>query len=400
MDDDPCPPPIEYVVFSSTSIIDNNNENEESSACASSVSDLKDELSVKSPLNKDPILTASTSRTDLFNTFATYGTRSDPIDNNSSNNPSRLRNSNEGMRMADYEYQSRSAPDVYNTSMQTDFCTKSLGGISRARPCRLQSFNSFRSEPGKISNQCSTRANFSVDEHDEELPPDPPLKSILVPQTKLNRTPQVQFSTVEIRRYERILGDNPACPSGPSISIGWTFNDEETSVHLIDEYEYRRTRRLEGSDMTLSKDERFQLLLNLGYSRKEISTAVRSKLKIINKRRRTVHNLHILPVEEIIEGVSKKFSFMMKKRVSSKHLYKEWKDLSMTDNQSKGNEASLSSISRQSSFKNSATKNLKTSCMSELASRSSSHEVSSRNGKLSQLDDEIVAHVSESVNEI
>ena len=384
MDEDSSPPPLEFVIFSSTCTIDKNNENEESSACASSVSDFKDDFSVKfsekSSINKDPILTASTSRTDLFNTFGTSGTQSDLIDNNSSNNRSRLRNYNEGKRIADSPYQSRSAPDIYNTSMQTDFCTKSLGGIPRGSAFPIQSAISFRSEPGKITNQRLAKENFLVDDHDVDLPPDPPLKSILVPQTNQNRTPQVQFSTVEIRRYERILGDNPSCSAGPSISIGWKYDHEQTSVQLIDEYEYRRTRRLERSDMALSKDERFQLLLNLGYARKEISTSVRSNLKLKKKRRRTVHNLNILPLEEIIEGVSKKFSVMMKKRVSSKHLYEEWKELSsMTDNQSMGNEVSLSSNSRQSSFKNSAT------------NISSSHEVSS--GIQSQNDDEIIAYV-------
>lgn len=34
---------------------------------------------------------------------------------------------------------------------------------------------------------------------------------------------QVVFDSIEIREYERIVGDNPSCTRGPPISIGWSY---------------------------------------------------------------------------------------------------------------------------------------------------------------------------------
>jgi hypothetical protein len=51
----------------------------------------------------------------------------------------------------------------------------------------------------------------------------------------------VSFDRIKIREYERTLGDNPSCTSGPPISIGWTYL--HSYDFPIDEYERNKTVR-------------------------------------------------------------------------------------------------------------------------------------------------------------
>jgi len=92
----------------------------------------------------------------------------------------------------------------------------------------------------------------------------------------------------------------------------------------VDEYEYCHPKRHDGTEMVLTRTEQEQILMELGYSEKELIMAVRSNVKLEKKRRQTVNNLPILTVEEIWEGASKKVGRMMRKRPGSKYLYRQW----------------------------------------------------------------------------
>ena len=71
----------------------------------------------------------------------------------------------------------------------------------------------------------------------------------------------VRFNAIEVREYERIVGDNPSCSKGPPISIGWGY-----IVHRhypINDYEHlvrgpRRTKK----EFHLAADHRTNLLIN------------------------------------------------------------------------------------------------------------------------------------------
>ena len=120
------------------------------------------------------------------------------------------------------------------------------------------------------------------------------------------RTSSVSFSTIEIRSYERVLGDNPSCSHGPAVSIGWQYEPDPITVQL-DEYEYYRSDdRLDGTALVLSRSEREDLLKELGYSRSAIADAVRTNVKIKNNRRQTVHNLPVARFEEVAESARRK----------------------------------------------------------------------------------------------
>ena len=132
------------------------------------------------------------------------------------------------------------------------------------------------------------------------------------------RSTKVSFSTISIRAYNRILGDNPSCSNGPSLSIGWEYVNVVEGYNLED-FEHNRlyTRRLD-HEMVLSRPERESILISLGYSQIEIARAVRANIKVKNQRRRTIHNLSFSKVEEAVETVRKKLTSAVKKSVLKK----------------------------------------------------------------------------------
>ena len=105
-------------------------------------------------------------------------------------------------------------------------------------------------------------------------------------------TRAVSFGKVEIRNFERILGDNPpACGKGPSMALGWNYN-EETPVEL-DKFEIKRrsswtsTRRRNSKELIMSPGKRERLAKKLGFSEKEINSNVQKIEKILKQRRKT-----------------------------------------------------------------------------------------------------------------
>lgn len=140
------------------------------------------------------------------------------------------------------------------------------------------------------------------------------------------RKPKVSFSTVEVRHYERILGDNPGVSSGPPLSIGWNYYDDRTIQLSVDDYEYYQRPCHDESDMVLSRYERETILEALGYSEKEVAKAIRQNYKLKRNRRQTVNNLPVMGIEEVVETAKKSLSKILpgKKNRSSKKLLKEW----------------------------------------------------------------------------
>lgn len=153
----------------------------------------------------------------------------------------------------------------------------------------------------------------------------PAAKSILIKQTR--RTSVVSFSSVEVRQYERILGDNPACSTGPPLTIGWKFDEAKTINMSVDDYEYDHGLNRDETAMVLSRQEREEMLLELGYSLKEMAVSVRKNIRLKNRRRQTVNNLGVMRVEEMVETTMKKISNVFPGRHRKKkegRMYKHW----------------------------------------------------------------------------
>lgn len=101
----------------------------------------------------------------------------------------------------------------------------------------------------------------------------------------------VSFGRVEIRKFERVLGDNPACGKGPSMALGWRYN-EEKPVEL-DNFESKKrsvlsaTRRRNSKELIMSPEKRERIARRFGFSEKEIISNVQKVEKASKQRRKT-----------------------------------------------------------------------------------------------------------------
>ena len=120
---------------------------------------------------------------------------------------------------------------------------------------------------------------------------------------KMKNRPLVRFGTVQIRSFERILGDNPSTISGAPIGIGWKF--VQFRPQSVNEFEERRLPTRPSHSLVLNRDIREEMLVSLGYSKRDIAAAIRTNLKCRNKRRQTVQNLRAEGVEEKVESAVK-----------------------------------------------------------------------------------------------
>ena len=112
---------------------------------------------------------------------------------------------------------------------------------------------------------------------------------------------RLRFSTLTIREYPRVLGDNVTV-MGPPISLSWEYQDEK--VYEIEEYEeaIQDTRRTQ-SELKMPSKHREALLKEDGYSRRDIQEAVKMSTIARNQRKRTVETLKLQPLQEALEKV-------------------------------------------------------------------------------------------------
>jgi hypothetical protein len=123
-------------------------------------------------------------------------------------------------------------------------------------------------------------------------------------KTKRRHTNAVQFSHVNVREYERIMSDNPACRSGPGIGIGWNYDAAEINLS-VDEWEDRRTRARHSSIVALSRSKREEMIRELGYSERDIAAMCRELNRQRSYRRQTVNNLGLEQLEVAIENAKR-----------------------------------------------------------------------------------------------
>jgi len=125
------------------------------------------------------------------------------------------------------------------------------------------------------------------------------------------------FGSIEIRQYTRILGDNPACPAGPPIALGWKYSPKSIVVS-VDEYEMGREPRREQSALRLSINRRETMLRAVGYSTRDLIEADRVRRKDQFLRERTVCRLKYQSLEATMEKAKRITHFNRKKKDTSK----------------------------------------------------------------------------------
>jgi len=128
-----------------------------------------------------------------------------------------------------------------------------------------------------------------------------------------------QFSTVEIREYPRLLGDNPSTSAGPPISLQWIY--AQAGLVSVDSYELCRPPRRSKGNMIVPKYVREEWLLNEGYSRRELSEASSAAMKIRKERVASSHD----KMAESKEILVRKFrKWILQKPSNSSILYEKW----------------------------------------------------------------------------
>lgn len=118
-----------------------------------------------------------------------------------------------------------------------------------------------------------------------------------------SRKTRLRFTTLTVREYPRVLGDN-ICMRGAPISLGWEFQDQTT--YDIDAYEEacEHSRRTQ-TELKMPSTHRDKILRESGFSAKEILEAVKKSNIARNQRKRTVEMLKMQPLYEAVEKVSR-----------------------------------------------------------------------------------------------
>jgi len=153
-----------------------------------------------------------------------------------------------------------------------------------------------------------------------------PGKSILSGSTKMNTDPNrsVSFHSVQIREYERCLGDNPCVSSGPAISIGWRHTGNGRTF-LVNDYETNRAQRRRSTEMLIPRHVREDMLhFEYGVSRSQISRTVKNINNFKAQRRQTVNNLNFEVIEEMFESAKRRLVRTVKRRGKRKEQNLLW----------------------------------------------------------------------------
>jgi hypothetical protein len=101
-------------------------------------------------------------------------------------------------------------------------------------------------------------------------------------QTKA--TKNVRFESIEIIELAYTLGDNPAVLNGVPLTIEWEAQKRTTlSVSFFEKYRPPRCEDLR--KLLISKSHRRELLLNIGYDKKELREASKEARRIRKSRR-------------------------------------------------------------------------------------------------------------------
>jgi len=141
-------------------------------------------------------------------------------------------------------------------------------------------------------------------------------------RNQLRHCCSVSFDTLEIRDYERTLGDNPSCSCGPSLTFGW--RPSGSSVLPLDDYECRRPPRRHSSQMVMPRSVREEMLLDCGCTWTEIMTAVRGNNLAKGRRQHTLNTLGMHRVQEIAQSARRKFRRLFVGR-AERRVVEEWK---------------------------------------------------------------------------
>jgi hypothetical protein len=131
----------------------------------------------------------------------------------------------------------------------------------------------------------------------------------------------VGFTTIEIRDYPIIVGDNPGVSIGVPLTIDWVHDGEFTSS--VDEYETYRPPSRSMVELKIPRTMRESVLRRLDFSRRDIQEGARSANIGRHRRKRTLETMHLAPWEEFLQRV-RRATMNATVRRAAKQREKEW----------------------------------------------------------------------------
>jgi hypothetical protein len=143
-------------------------------------------------------------------------------------------------------------------------------------------------------------SSFILQSHDDHANPESPLSST----TSCQVVKKVTFSTLAIREYGIIPGDNPGVSCGCPLSIGWEYDDEFSFA--IDEYEEQRSKPRSMTELRMPSMVREKKLREAGFSRRDIQESTKYANIARLQRRRTTETMNLAPIQEFLERAKRK----------------------------------------------------------------------------------------------
>ena len=138
------------------------------------------------------------------------------------------------------------------------------------------------------STTCCDEESISTDDDCNESSESP--RSILkTPNSRSRRhNLRTSFSTLEIREYDITLGDHPGGCQGPPVTLDWKYNERQTKVISVEEYEEKRPPRRCRSGMYIPRDMRIKILLqDKGFTFRQIQRAMKDANLVRMQRRKS-----------------------------------------------------------------------------------------------------------------
>ena len=175
-----------------------------------------------------------------------------------------------------------------------------------------------------IDNGNDTNSSTTSSKSTSTSKSSPSKPSILktVNSTPTPKSKRVQFGDLQMRFYNRILGDNPACSNdgGPPLSLDWTYHTLPFSTS-ISEYETNRLpRRTRRQFLMTHSTRRNMMVYHFGYTHQDVDKAARSTSKIRKQRDQTRRlSAGSERRQEIVQSLRGKF----RKSSSSNNLLKD-----------------------------------------------------------------------------
>lgn len=207
--------------------------------------------------------------------------------------------------------------------------------IVTSPPRKKVGFSAVSESPRRSSRDGSIQAASSIDETQpvEDFPePRRSMKSCMsAPNLSGMATMKrnVSFSKIEIRNYERTLGDNPCVSAGPPLALGWKY-DPNHAVMAIDEYEEAKTPRSKAEMLMPREIREMTLKESWGVSRSEMNTVARDINITKRNRRATARSSAVIEKRhEQIEKTSRKVKRIVSlgRKKDEKKLWKNVKTM-------------------------------------------------------------------------